>query len=176
MKKQRLPPKFAKFPTISIETLEVESEIALTKLRWERMNKEKHPDNKELDPLDTDTPAEYASKKVLKEEENRKRQEEEDDELECRQIYDPDTKTLDLRKLRTTDIKTNRSTIMPKSGKADEETLLLSRKAVWLRAARKYIEMYCDEKGEVKDTNLTQQEARGIKKLLKRMTLNYWRL
>ena len=84
----RLDPKFSVFDTLDEESFEVETEKAFTKMRWHNFYNEEDKDEEV-----TITVEEKERLDIL--------------DAKTRQVYDSETKTLDLRKLRATDVKLN---------------------------------------------------------------------
>ena len=88
-----LDPKFAVYDILSEEDFDVEVETCLAKMRWNRMNKDE-------DEEQTSTVEQELNEIV---------------DAKSRQIYDSETKTFDMRKLRATDVKQNTYVHLPKS-------------------------------------------------------------
>ena len=74
-----------------------------------------------------------------------------------------------MRKRRATDCKTNQRVYLPDPRPAREEAELMVRSQRMEEVMRRYMKEKCNDKGEIVETNLTDQEKRGIKKLLKRV-------
>ena len=77
-------------------------------------------------------------------------------------------KTVDLSKKRVTDLKINKRVMLTDPRPAGEEATLLVRRGRLIEVAKKYISKRCDKKGEVIESNLSEQERRGLKKLKER--------
>ena len=90
-------------------------------------------------------------------------------DAKSRQIYDSETKTFDMRKLRATDVKQNTYVILPKSQGVQYESGLEMRRNKYMSVFRDYVRNNCDEKSRQK-SNLSAKENRGIKKLKKRLS------
>ena len=141
-----MDPKFAVHEVLDIEEFEVDIEIALAKMRWDKMS-EKDGDN------------EMTAEEKLQEE---------IEEAEERLTYNPANKTVDMRKYRATDAPMNATIKLPRGQSPEFEAGLQVRKQEWMAAAREYIKANCDSKGRQED-NLTEAQRRGIKKLQKRV-------
>ena len=94
-------------------------------------------------------------------------------DAKSRQVYDSETKTFDMRKLRATDVKQNTYVILPKSQGVQYESGLEMRRNKYLSVFRDYVRNNCDEKSRQK-SNLSTKQNRGIKKLKKRIS-DGWR-
>ena len=135
----KLPHKQTSYPTIVKKSIEVRLEKTLTQVRWSLMDKDK---------------------KDLSEEAEREL-------LAAKEIYDHNNKTLDLAKKRPTAFKTVPSYKIPEPGKGkDEEYLQIVRSEV-LSTAIEYLDKNTDDKGNLKTSNLTQDQNKGIQDLKK---------
>ena len=153
-----LNPKFAVFDKLCLLTFKQALEAAKTKIRWERRRNDKEKEGTKDDKTEKKT-----------KEEERIEREMEMIELKTRMIYDQDDNELDMRRRLATDIKTNQRVIMPQARPAGEEAELLVRFARLEKVFVEYVEKHCDEKGNQKESNLTEKERRGMKKLQKRV-------
>ena len=88
-----LDPKFAVYDLLDEEDFEVEIETCLAKMRWNKMNKDEDEESTSKDEQELNEIVDAKS----------------------RQIYDSETKTFDMRKLRGTDVKQNTYVHLPKS-------------------------------------------------------------
>ena len=88
-----------------------------------------------------------------------------------REIYDPDTLTYNLGKLKATDVRNNPKIYLPKPRPYREEQVLESKEQVYLDTWMAYQNEHCNAKGDQLETNLTNSEERGKDKLLKRVEL-----
>ena len=79
----------------------------------------------------------------------------------ARIMFDDDTMDLDCRKQRCTDAKHNTRIILPGPLSTRLERELESRRMEWIAIA--YVREFWDEEG-VQEENLTESEARGLKK------------
>ena len=90
-------------------------------------------------------------------------------EAKTRQVYDSDTKTLDLRKLRATDVKLNSQVYLPESQNVKYESQLELRSSKYLEIFQNYVKEKCDSKHR-QNSNLSASQSKGIKKLKKRIS------
>ena len=97
------------------------------------------------------------------------REEKEIEDAETRMIYNPVTKTVDMRKYRATDAPMNATLKLPPGQTPEYEAGLDIRRQKWMDTVEKFIAANCDDKGRQVD-NLTESQRRGIRKLQKRIT------
>ena len=140
-----LDPKFATLDSLVIEDFDLEVECTLTKMKWNRMS-------------DTGNC-----------EDEKEREELELEDAESREVYDSITKTYNAQKQRVTDLEQNAFVILPKSQPVDYEALLEIRRQKYYETFVEYRKKHCDENGKQK-SNLTKQQAAGIRKLKKRIS------
>ena len=140
-----LDPKFAVLNSLDIEDFDLEVECTLTKMKWNRMS-------------DTGNC-----------EDEKEREEIELEDAESREVYDAITKTYNAQKQRVTDLEQNAFVILPKSQPVDYEALLEIRRQKYYETFVEYRKKHCDENGKQK-SNLTKQQAAGIRKLKKRIS------
>ena len=76
-------------------------------------------------------------------------------------------KTLQYSNLRATDIPTVQRLHEPKQGSLRQEVVMESTKEKLIECARKYKSTHCNDKGEMKDQNLSKEERQGLKQLKK---------
>ena len=76
-------------------------------------------------------------------------------------------KTLQYSNLRATDIPTVQRLYEPKQGSLRQEIVMESTKEKLMECARKYRSTHCNDKGELKDQNLSKEERQGLKQLKK---------
>ena len=141
-----LPAPYRLFPKVKIEKIKTNFTMGETKQRWSRADK----------LIDS-------KGDVIREEEGE--QEKTDEEVVQQhaheEVYDPDKKTIDFRKLRCHRVKSNPTVIMPKARPAKEEAIFLTRRHKAMSITAKYLE----EQATME--NLTPSERRGVKKLLR---------
>ena len=162
----KLSPKFAVFDKLCILAFRESLAAAMTKIRWERRRNGTGEDEEEEKP---DKDAKGAQEVIEKELTDEEARDLEMIELKTREIFNLEEMDFDMRKRMATDVKTNQRVIMPDARPANEEAELLVRCSRLEGVFKKYMESNCDEKGNLLEGNLTQQEKRGLKKLLKRV-------
>ena len=74
-------------------------------------------------------------------------------------------KVLDYSNLRATDIPTVPRLIEPKLGTITQEIIMENIKEKMLECVREYKEEYCNNKGELKEDNLSMEERQGLKQM-----------
>ena len=84
-----------------------------------------------------------------------------------RQPFDQDNSTIDMRKKRVSDLKSNSRVILPKPLDAKREAFIAVRKEQWLKVFREFIAEKAPE-GKQND-NLTKKQKVGLAKLKKRI-------
>ena len=146
----RKPPKFATFGKVDLYTFFQEVQVANAKLRWHR---KEHG---------------YGEDEVQEQGDEEPDKEMEMLDLCTRETYDPVNKVFDFRKKRTTDIKTNQRVYLPEPRPLREESELSVRNDIWEAEIRKYRSEHCDEEDVQTESNLSESEKRGLKKLKKR--------
>ena len=135
-----MDPKFAILNVLSFEDFDLETECCITKMKWNRMSGSDGDEDEE------------------------EREENEIEEAESREVYNPIMKTFDMQKQRVTDLDHNAYVILPKPQSVDYEAQLEMRRQKYRETFNEYREQNCNKEGQQK-SNLTKQEARGIKKL-----------
>ena len=152
----RLPPKFAIVAKLKVEEFNEEQELCYTKLRWE------------IKKILEEDLGEDEEEKIEKLEEEKLIEEEE--EAKSRQPFLHTEKKLDFRNRRVTDLKNNSRVQLPKPLPAKEEAKVEIRREAHEKVFKQYMNDCCDQKGN-QSSNLTKSEARGLKKLKKRIEL-----
>ena len=114
-------------------------------------------------------PSEISEEEKVEEMKNKEKTEIED--AESRQIYDRTTNSLRLQRRRAMDMKNNRRVVLPQARPASEEAMLDTRKAMWGETVDEFIKTDCDNKGRQNVSNITAQQAIGIKKLKKELEM-----
>ena len=84
-------------------------------------------------------------------------------EEEYRELYNPETHTIDFGKQRPTDIKSNPRVCMPQAGNEQQEAELACREIMTDKTIEAYLEM------RQRDSSLTPSEQEGLKSLLARI-------
>ena len=90
-------------------------------------------------------------------------------DAKTRQVYDSETKILDLRKLRATDVKLNSQVYLPESQNVKYESQLELIRTKYLEIFKNYVKEKCDSKHR-QSSNLSASQSKGIKKLKKRIS------
>ena len=80
-------------------------------------------------------------------------------------VFDIEKGKVDLSLMKVTDIPTVRRLLPPKPAKIEEETYLLNTKRILMKTAKEYVEKNCNKKGEVKVSNISKTEEKGIKEI-----------
>ena len=133
----RLPPKFATYGTISKEEMEVEFEVMNCKLRWEERNKRER---------------EYEDWT----------REWEVDRIEREKVFDTRTKNMSFTTKRVTDMPTCRRIHLPHPEKEKMEVEMRSMTQRMKDTVEDYVKENCDEKGRIRQNNLTTQQRNGL--------------
>ena len=142
----RLPPKFNIPKPIILEEVKTEIQKCFVKARMSQRKK--------------------AEREVrgLTEEEHDK------EDCESHTPYNPDTKTLDLRRVRTTDLPTNGQFTIPNYLRDETETQIAALGDRLIQETKSYIQEKCDNKGNIKDSqNLTKTERTGLREIQNRI-------
>ena len=88
--------------------------------------------------------------------------------IEARQVFNEDEMLIDYTRKRATDCKHNTHVKLPGPKSTKVEEGIEYRRMVWRRIFRDFKDQYADEKG-IQESNLTENEERGLKKLKKRV-------
>ena len=139
----KLPPNFTTYDALKKEDIEVESEVLLTKIRWELRSQEE----RDGQPWDL----KWEEEKALE-----------------TNIYDRTEHTLDFTKARVTDMNTCRRVHMPQPANQEKEIILGNMKQRILEYTQSYIEESCNDRGFPSTKNLSSSEEGGMKSLTKR--------
>ena len=86
------------------------------------------------------------------------------------EIYCREKKIVDMGNRKVTDVRINKRIMLPDPRPAGEEAVLMVRRERLLQVANEYILEKCDKKGNIKDSNFTEEERRGVRKLNKRIS------
>ena len=149
-----LPPDFCLFRRLQDEDFELQQEIMATKLRYEKMNET--PKNENDNEAEEEKPTEE-EEEIVKMEEAR-----------MRLPYHGDTKQLSMGRRRATDCVGNAMVHLPKAMGIREESEVLIRADTYKEAFTNYKAKECNKKGDQR-TNLSPEQARGLKSLQKRI-------
>jgi hypothetical protein len=151
----RRGPKFCCRRIINKERFLVECEKSYCKIRWELRDKDSTDDTKD---------------ESIEEKAERERIEQiaEEEAIRNLLVFDQDNMELDYRKKRATSCKHNTNVILPRPLTPAQEQEIECRRVEWLKVFNEFMEEFCDQDG-VQESNLTKQEAKGLKKLQKRV-------
>ena len=141
----KLPPKTAVYSKIKMKDIRLQEDICSNKQRWGRIGMLR-------DMKGT----------LIVEEEEVKTDEQILEENKYRETYDPDTKTIDFRKVRATDVKNNPRVCLPPARPVREEAEFMSRNVMVDKVTERF--MNNNPRGD----NLTESEKAGVEKLVKR--------
>ena len=139
-----LPHKFTTFENIQIDKIRVSTEIMKDKVRWELRSREE----RDGEPWT---------------EEWEMRQQEE------KEVYRPVERRMEFSRRRVTDMPTNRDIYIPEPAEQNVETVLDNISSKVTAVANDYIRTKCDKKGNIKEGNLTPEQQRGLKSLVRRV-------
>ena len=84
-------------------------------------------------------------------------------------ILNSQTKKIDMTKMRITDLPTCPEVILPEPRPNDQESQLEAFKTEVMNITKEYIKEKCDDKGNLKEKNLSKQETKGLKQLKERI-------
>ena len=77
-------------------------------------------------------------------------------------MFNPDTKVLDMAKLRPTDLRDAPRLYLPKPRPQREECLIQAKRQMYITATKEYIKSNCDSKGNQLEGNLQENLLKGI--------------
>ena len=135
-----LGPKFTTYETITKHKIDVAAEVLVTKLRWESRSREEREGEKWSEEWEWD----QVKEKI---------------------VFDEPNGTMDYSKQRVTDLPTNRRTTIPPPGKVKEEIVYANMKSRIDTVRENYVKKKCDEKGNIKASNVDTKTKQGIKSL-----------
>ena len=139
----RLPPKYITYPKIEEDTVQYERLLCNTKIRWSR---------KTTGNLEEQRDA--AREREEEKESEKSKMEREIREESSREIYDPERKCLDFRKLRVTDMVNNPRVELPHPRPQRKERIMGAKETLWEETVLEYKEKHCSEKGVQRTNNL----------------------
>ena len=148
-----LPPKFTTYGAINMEEIEVEAEVMIAKVKWELHAR-------------TDRLNEEQDGKWTKEWEEQQQQEKE--------VYNMGARTMVFANKRVTDLPTCRRTIPPRSLPISQTLVLNNLKSRLCEVSRGYMSDHCNDKGFIKKSNITEEEALGIRSIQRRVAEREW--
>ena len=137
----RLPPKFTTYEEISEKEMEVEMEVANCKLRWELMNRREREEEGESEEWTEEWEMERMEKETT---------------------YDSNSKVLDFRKKRVTDLPTCRRIVLPEAQGEDNEVVMRSMTQRLKSTVSTFKREQCDTRGRVKWDNLDTRQRKGL--------------
>ena len=82
-----------------------------------------------------------------------------------REIYDPESKTLDIGKLRCTDLRNNPRLHMPGPRPQREETMMQAKKEMYIEATKMYISKNCLKDGSQQEGGLDDEFKEGLEEI-----------
>ena len=156
MKILKLHPKFAILPRLVEGGLDLDEELANSKLRMQ-IHKE-YDERKEKNELGLDLPVEDDKAKI----------EEIELEAKSRQVFNPMEKTYDERKRRVTDLRECNRVTLPKPLPEIEEAKIEIRRGLHTEIFNNYRKEHCTKDGRQR-SNLTKEEEEGLRSLEKRI-------
>ena len=150
-------PKFCCRRILCKERYLIEMEKCYCKIRWEERDKGF------FEKEDTENETEEERK-----ERERVEKIAEEEAIRNLLVFDQETMEVDYRKRRATACKHNTNVILPGPMTPAQEQELECRRVEWTKVFDEFMSEFTDEKG-VQESNLTRQEARGLRKLQKRV-------
>ena len=148
-------PKFCCRRVLCKERYLIEMEKCYCKIRWSQRDKDGDDNNME----------ESAEERIERE---RVEKIAEEQAIKDLLVFDEDDMEIDYRKRRATSCKHNTHVILPGPLTASEEQEIEARRVIWSKIFDDFLAEFTDEAG-VQESNLTKAEARGLKKLKKRV-------
>ena len=143
----KLNPKYRLFPKVILDTIRKQAGIGNHKARWDKLSRLWDKQGNE----------------IIEEKEN-KTMEQMVQEESHREIWDPNTNTIDFKKVRASDVRNNPRVVIPKARNVKEEAELAARTMMIEDEVKKFI-----MENPENEKNLTASEFRGYQKLLKRV-------
>ena len=156
----KLPPNFSVMQKLPKDGLAYEQEAAYAKLRMDLRRKREQEEAESCDHA-------HRAEETAEELEKRKESNEEE-EAKSRQVYDPINGEFDPRRRRVTDLQECDRVYLPKPLDVIDEANIEARRAMHSKVYEDYRKKHCDKDDDQK-TNLNENEARGIKKIQKRL-------
>ena len=158
LKVLKLHPKFAILPRLHEGGLDLDEELANSKLRMQ-ISKEIQEKKESAQRLESPVDVEKSDEDMIAEIEM---------EARSRQVFNPVDKTYDERKRRATDLKECNRITLPKPLPPTEEAKIDIRREIHKKIYDKYREENCSKSGEQR-SNLTREEQEGLKSLEKKV-------
>ena len=139
-----LGPKFNNFPVLSLEDIKLEGVLTHTKARWGRATTG-GPKDQEEDEREFGEPDEPTDEEIFEEHRDRL-------------TYNPETKVIDFRNLKVTDIKDCPRLQLPAPRNQEEELDFKAKETLWSIKYKNFMNVNCDDKGRICEDNMTRQE------------------
>ena len=159
LKVLKLHPKFAILPRLLEGGLDVEEELANSKLRMQVSKELEEKKNLSLS---------HSQTKLVMEKREEDRVLDIEIEARTRQVFDPVERTFDERRRRVTDLRECNRVTLPKPLPATEEAKIELRRDLHKNIFDKFRKENCDRKGE-QESNMTREEQEGLKSLQKKI-------
>ena len=164
-----LGPKFCVRGRLDEELFEGEMEECIMKYRWDQMGRDKA----EKEAKEEDKAYRIAITQIFTAEENKIMEEEIEEQrlidyAKSRMIYDPLEAKINLSKRRATDQKSNARVIFPRRSSFDTEAKIETLRTEVMAEFRKFRDEKCGKGGKL-PSNLTKNQQKGLKSLLKRV-------
>ena len=159
LKVLKLHPKFAILPRLLEGGLDVEEELANSKLRMQVSKELEEKKNLSLS---------HSQTKLVMEKSEEDRVLDIEIEARTRQVFDPVERTFDERRRRVTDLREFNRVTLPKPLPATEEAKIELRRDLHKNIFDKFRKENCDRKGE-QESNMTREEQEGLKSLQKKI-------
>ena len=141
----KLPPKHTIFPKLDVEQFETELQKCEVKCRWQTQREQRENENKNKKKemgIDVTTNNE-----------------------ETKEVFNEETKTIDFRNMKATDMKMNKRIIMPELDDDEEEIRRSNVKHNLKQIFMNYREKNCDKYGNILENNLDVKQLKSIKEL-----------
>ena len=144
-----LGPGFALASDIKRVELEISFLRGLTIMRWNRTDKDKEDISRTKESEQIDQEEEIEREVFLQE-----------------RIYKEELNSINMTKLKPTQMDTNRLVMMPGPMSAVEEAQMEVRRTMWMKEADQFIKENCNEDGSPKENNLNERRERGRNKVM----------
>ena len=143
----QLPPKFTTYDKIEKNKLDVAGEVLADKIRWELRSREQ----REGQPWTEEKEWEDVRKKT---------------------VYDEIKGEVKFARQRVTDMPSCRRINVPEAKEDQAEVVIANMKTRLANVTKQYIKDKCDNKGNIKQQNVSKEVMEGIKSLKKRVKEN----
>ena len=152
-----LPPKYCTLAKLTRKDARFDGCLCHTKARWSRKvngSPEEQEEEAQSEEESNATPEQIMDQDIT--------------EQSTRETYNPDTKIMDYRKLKATDMLSNPRVELPPPRPQKEVHTLAAKELLWEDTVKRYINCNCNDKGDQIKSNLTKAQRRGIAKLRSR--------